>query len=131
MREVDLSLPGHDSEYIEAEEDAGGVELSVGSFQEAGDDVGTLCAAGDGAGFGSAVPAGLGSGFGRGPAACAVACFLPLRGWILRSAIGLALRNLGRGWRWFRVCGCGGSARLCLCGTGEAPVATPVLLVWI
>ena len=46
MGEVDLALPGHHAEDVEREQDAGGMEFGVGLFQEGGDDVGALRAAG-------------------------------------------------------------------------------------
>ena len=46
--EVNLALPGHHAEDVEREQDAGGMELGIGFFQEGGDDVGALRAAGRG-----------------------------------------------------------------------------------
>ena len=43
--EIDLALPGHDAEDVEAEQHARGMEFGIGLFEEAGDDVGALRAA--------------------------------------------------------------------------------------
>ena len=60
---VDLALPGHHAEDVEAQQDARGVEFGVGFFQEGGDDVGALRAAGSGGACAGAVPPGLVSFF--------------------------------------------------------------------
>ena len=41
VRQIDGTLPGHDSEDVEREQDPGGMDLSVGPVEEIGDDFGT------------------------------------------------------------------------------------------
>jgi hypothetical protein len=42
VRQIDGTLPGHDSEDVEREQDSGGMDLGVGPVEEVGYDFGTL-----------------------------------------------------------------------------------------